>query len=340
MKCVPPLAQLFFTLTQEGTDQALKRFCQSRVWDVPLVLIELARCKKTARRNQRLMQFVDERGFADSGISGNQHQTRPIAGYHALERTEQHLNLACSPIQLLGNQQTIWNVMFAEREIGDASALIPFSEAAAKIALRTEGRLVTFFRSFGDQFHHDRGKTARYGFYSLVRRHRMACDVTMNQFHRIRSRKGQATGQHFVKRHPERIKVTARINGPIHSSGLFGRHVAKCSRDELGRLERLTLARKPRGDTKTGKPDPASHYVNHDIGGLDVFVDQFLLVQLPERGCETDGNPQKLPHLNRPLNQTIERLAAGVFKNKRLLSVTLKYSNGSNSPCYVQIVAE
>jgi len=54
--------------------------------------------------------------------------------------------------------------MFAEGEIGDAPALIPFSEAAAKIALRTGRRLVTFLRSFGHQFHHDRGKTARYGF--------------------------------------------------------------------------------------------------------------------------------------------------------------------------------
>src|SRR5437016_10211042 len=123
------------------------------------------------------MQFVDKGGFADSGVSGNQHQPRPIAGYHALERTEQHLNLVCSPIQLLGNQQTIWNVMFAEGEIGDAPALIPFSEAAAKIAFRTGGRLVTFLRSFGDQFHHDRGKTARYGFYLIEWRLRLECDV-------------------------------------------------------------------------------------------------------------------------------------------------------------------
>jgi hypothetical protein len=63
-------------------------------------------------------------------------------------------------------------------------------------------------------------------------------------------------------------------------------------------------------------------------------------VQLPERGCETDGNPQKLPYLHRPLNQTIERLSTGVFKNKRLLSIALKKSKGSNSPCYVQLVAE
>ena len=104
MKGIAPCAQLFFALTQKRADQALKRFCQSRVRDVALVLIELARCKKAARRNQRLMQFIDKGGFADSGVSGNQYQPRPTAGYHTLERTEQDLDLACSPIQLLGYQ--------------------------------------------------------------------------------------------------------------------------------------------------------------------------------------------------------------------------------------------
>ncbi len=59
------------------------------------------------------MQFVDERGFADSGISGNQHQSRPITGYHTVERTEQHVDFACPPIQLLGYQQMIGRVVFA-----------------------------------------------------------------------------------------------------------------------------------------------------------------------------------------------------------------------------------
>ena len=72
----------------------------------------------------------------------------------------------------------------------------------------------------------------------------MPCDVAMNPFHGIGSREGQTPGQHFVKRDAEGVKVASRINGTIHSSGLLGRHIGKCSGDELGRFGSLVLARK------------------------------------------------------------------------------------------------
>jgi hypothetical protein len=40
------------------------------------------------------------------------------------------------------------------------------------------------------------------------------------------------------------------------------------------------------------------------------------------------------------MNQTIERLATGVFKNKRLLSVVLRKNEGAKRPCGIQIVPE
>jgi hypothetical protein len=36
----------------------------------------------------------------------------------------------------------------------------------------------------------------------------------------------------------------------------------------------------------------------------------------------------------------MEKLATGVFKNKRFLSIALKKTKGSNSPCDVQLVTE
>src|ERR1700733_6711896 len=51
---VPPAAKLCFTLAEERADQALEGLAQSRVWDVALVLIELAGREQAAPRNQRL----------------------------------------------------------------------------------------------------------------------------------------------------------------------------------------------------------------------------------------------------------------------------------------------
>ena len=71
--------QLGLALAQQRPDQALKRLRQRRIGDVALVLVELARGEQAARRHQRLVQFIDDRGFADAGIARDQHQLRRAA---------------------------------------------------------------------------------------------------------------------------------------------------------------------------------------------------------------------------------------------------------------------
>src|SRR5262249_21448774 len=105
MKGIAPLAQLLFALTQKWADKALKGLREGGIRDITLVLVELARCKKATRRNQRFVQFIDDGGFADPGIAGNQHQLRPAALDDAVERGEQGIDLARPPVQLLGDQQ-------------------------------------------------------------------------------------------------------------------------------------------------------------------------------------------------------------------------------------------
>src|SRR5580658_2500982 len=60
---VAPAAQLCFVLRQDWTDEALEGLREGRIGDVSLVLIELARCKKASGRDQRFMEFIDDRGF-------------------------------------------------------------------------------------------------------------------------------------------------------------------------------------------------------------------------------------------------------------------------------------
>ena len=78
-KRVAPDRQLGVALAEKRPDQALKSLRQRRIGDVALVLVELAGCEQPARRHKRLVQLVDDRGFADAGIAGDQHQFRRAA---------------------------------------------------------------------------------------------------------------------------------------------------------------------------------------------------------------------------------------------------------------------
>ena len=130
-KRVAPRVQVVFVLAEERPDQALKRLRQRGIRNVALVLVELARCKQAARRDQRLVELVDDRGLADAGVSGDEHQLRPAARDDAIERGEQGVDLAVPPVQLLGDHQAIRNVICAQREIVDASVETPIATGSA-----------------------------------------------------------------------------------------------------------------------------------------------------------------------------------------------------------------
>ena len=136
-KGIAPAAQLGFAFAQKRTDKALKGLRQSGIRDVALVLIELAGCKQAARRNKRLMELIDDRGFADAGISGNEHQLRPAAGHNPVEGGEQSIDLGCAPVQFLGNQQPVWRVLFAERGIRRCRPRVSHSARQRRRSLST-----------------------------------------------------------------------------------------------------------------------------------------------------------------------------------------------------------
>jgi hypothetical protein len=73
-----------YTLKEERTIP-LEGLRQGRIGDVTLVLVELARGKKTARRNKHLVEPIHNGGFADSRITGNEHQLRCAASYDAVK---------------------------------------------------------------------------------------------------------------------------------------------------------------------------------------------------------------------------------------------------------------
>ena len=101
---VAPARQLGVALAEKRSHKALKSLGERRIGDVALVLIELARREQAARRHEHLVQLIDDGGLADAGIAGDQHQLRSAALDDAVEGGEQGIDLARSPVQLLGDQ--------------------------------------------------------------------------------------------------------------------------------------------------------------------------------------------------------------------------------------------
>src|SRR6201984_1997967 len=119
------MTQLRIALNENLTNQRLESLCKSRVGNVALVLVELARREKPARRNKHLVQLVHQRGFADARITGHKHELWPTLRHDPIEGCEQCVNLALSTIQLFGNQQPVWKVLLANRKFVDVVLPLP-----------------------------------------------------------------------------------------------------------------------------------------------------------------------------------------------------------------------
>ena len=122
---VAPLAQLRVALAEDLIDQALEGLSQRRVRDVSLVLVELARGKQATRRDQLLVQLIDERGLADPGVAGHQHELGRAAGHDPIERRDERVDLGLPAIELFGDQQPVRRIVRTQREWLDAHRAPP-----------------------------------------------------------------------------------------------------------------------------------------------------------------------------------------------------------------------
>ena len=222
--------------------------------------------------------------------------------------------------------------MFAEREVVDTILRFPFMKAAPKITPGARRCLIAVLSRLGEQLHDDCRNRARNTLQPLMWGCRLPCDVGVHEFHRIRSREWKGPGQHFVERHSESIEIAPGIDRAIHPPGLFGSHVRECSGDELGRFGRLALTRKARRNPKTHEPRLTRRGINENIWRLHVLVDQPLLVQPAECGCDTDSEAQELRQLHRSRKQSIESLTTTIFEHERHLPRLLGEGQGPNRP--------
>ena len=108
-----PAADLRVVFVEELANQGLEGLRQRRIGDVALVLIELAGGEQAARRHQDFVQFVDDRGFADAGIAGDQHEFGRAIGHDPIERGDKAFDLRFASIEFFGDQQPVGPVVCA-----------------------------------------------------------------------------------------------------------------------------------------------------------------------------------------------------------------------------------
>ncbi len=248
-----------------------------------------------------------------------QHQFRSATANDAVEGSEQSVNLAVPPVQLLGDHEAIRSVISAGSEVIDGSLGLPLGQAAPKIALNSLCCLIPLLRRLGEQLHRDRRDRGRHGSQPLAGCGWLSRDVTVHPFHRIGGRERKTPGQHFVKRHSKRVKVAPGIDRAVHSSRLLGRHVGERSRDELRRFGRLALAGKLGRDPESGEPRVAG-VVDEDIRRLNIFMYDAVLMDLTECSRHTNGGAKEASQVERlplvTLKNPIQRLTARVFEHE------------------------
>ena len=339
-KGLAPERQLGLALCQKVTDQALERLRQSRIRDVTLVLVELAGGEQPAGRHQHLMELMNDRGLANAGIAGHQHQLRSALGHDPVEGGEQGLDLGLASIEPLRDEEPVRQVPCPQRKGFDPAVGLPLHQAVPQVGLQPAGGLVALLGSFGEQLQdNSRDRLGNAG-QALSGWYRLPGEVAMHPFHRFAGRKRQSAREHLIEGCPESIKIAARVDRAIHAPSLFGRHVGECAGDCLGWHDGLPLAGQARGEAETGEPSPPGRGRGQDIGRVDILVDEGAPVDLAHGCGDPDGQLQEAAQLHRPIEKPRERLAAGILDHQHGLSAFAYEFQRPCGPGTVQVVPQ
>src|SRR4051812_32282691 len=115
----------------------------------------------------------------------------------------------------------------------------------------------------------------------------------MNPFLRSHCNEWQAATQHFVKYDTNRIQVTPRIDGPVHTPRQLGRHVRKRADKRCRGVSSLMPTRRADGRPKAREPRLSGRDVDQDVLRLDVTMDESSFVQPACCAHQTNGNAEE-----------------------------------------------
>src|SRR5580658_3277808 len=106
-KVCRPCGDFVIAFCQNLAYQTLKSLRQRRVGDSAIVLVEFARCEEAAWGHECLVQFTNYGGFANAGVTRNEHKLDALVSDNAIEGRQQRVYLAVASIQFFGNDKAV-----------------------------------------------------------------------------------------------------------------------------------------------------------------------------------------------------------------------------------------
>jgi hypothetical protein len=268
------------------------------------------------RRNENLVQFVHHGRFTHAGITGYEHEFRAAVAHNPIKGRHQSVDFALPAVQFLWDQQSIRDVVRAQRESVDVGPRFPFRQAPPQIGLKAHSSLVTMLYCLSQKSHDDRRERRGDLF---IKRRRLPCNVAVDPFHGVGGRERQMAREHLVQDDAQRVEIAAGIDRAIHAAGLFGRHVSESAGNDLRWHWRLAPVGHLRRNPKAGEPYIVS-VVNEHIRRLDVLMYELVPMDLPECSRQTNGDAQEARQIQRlplvPLKNPIQWLSAGILEYK------------------------
>ena len=179
------------------------------------------------------------------------------------------------------------------------------------------GALVAVFGRFGEELHDDVGQRFGNGGVDLERRRRPDGEMAVDQLHGVGGGERRPPGEGLVERGAEGVEVGAVIDRPVHPPGLLGGEVGEGPFQAIGGAGVPMHAGQAGGDPEVGDLDRRERVVDHDVGRVEVLVDDVGVVEMPQRPHEGDRHAEEgLGVESRRADHRPQRTAAAVFEDQ------------------------
>src|SRR5262245_19335244 len=164
--------------------------------------------------------------------------------------------------------------------------------------------------------------------------------MAVHPLHRFSGVEWKVASQRMVEGDPKRVEVAPRIDGAIHPPGLLRGHVGERSCDELGRLQYLALAWKARRDTKPCEAGVTAFWVDQNVGGLEILVNETALMEAPHGVGYRKRRSQERSDRQTLANHFVERSGRRGLEHQHRLPALAYQLQRTEGPRVIEVILQ
>ena len=146
--------QTLFALGEQPLHELLEGLDEGTIGNITRQLVALASDEVAPLSDQRLVEFLNQRGFADASIASHQHTGRSaLAGL--LKGVQELTELLFSTVETLRHDEAVRPILLAKGKSSNGTLTRLLQGAVLKIGPQAQGTLIALFSGLGQQLHHD-----------------------------------------------------------------------------------------------------------------------------------------------------------------------------------------